>query len=96
MRREGFSDGTYELVGPKVQGNPYSYNRHRLMRHDTTDILPVEDLSFSGLRAFLSGEVPSPVGPLFIEGIVFWGPEGPVAKVKRVDFGLSWPVKGEG
>ncbi len=97
VRREGFSDGTYELIGPKVQGNPYGCKNHHLMRHDSTDILHVPDLSFSGLKGFLALPVPSwddlPLGDHLVEGVVFWGPEGPVAKVKRLDFGLPWPIK---
>lgn len=94
--REGFRDGTYELVGPKVQGNPYSYNSHHMMRHDATVVLTVGNLnlSFDEIRTFLSPAISSPVGPRFIEGLVFWGSEGPVAKIKRRDFGFPWPIKG--
>jgi len=28
-----FDDGTYELVGPKVQGNPEKFDKHTLIRH---------------------------------------------------------------
>ena len=30
-----------------------------------------------------------------IEGLVFWLDGEPVCKIKRTDFGLPWPVKGE-
>lgn len=87
-------NGTYELVGPKIQGNPYGHETHRLMEHAIAHSFQIDDLSYAGLRTFLANPTDQ-LGPLgrFIEGLVFWGPEGPVAKMKRRDFGLPWPVK---
>ena len=84
---DGMVDGTYELLGPNVQGNPYGHVRHVLESHkDTTDFsLAFGSTSFSDLKAYLS--------EMLIEGLVFWGPEGPVAKIKRRDFGFPWPIK---
>jgi hypothetical protein len=81
-------DGTYELVGAKIQGDPYGYkgdaDPHRLIRHG---VYVREDAprDFEGLRAYLEQHE--------IEGIVFCHPDGRMAKVKRRDFGLAWPVK---
>ena len=92
-------DSTYELIGPNVQGNAYGCKSHHLMDHRHTKPLVLSDLSFSfeGLRSCLAQVKLAwhdvPLGPHPIEGFVFWGPEGPVAKIKRRDFGLPWPVK---
>jgi len=42
-------DGTYELVGPKVQGNPYKLPHHQLWKHGSESLLDVPD-SFEGIR----------------------------------------------
>lgn len=83
--REAFSpelaDGTYELVGPKVQGNPEGYERHTLVRHDAlimTDQPPSRE--FEALASWLAGKD--------IEGIVFHHPDGRMGKIKLRDFGL--------
>lgn len=78
------ADGTYELVGPKVQGNPYGLTEHRLSRHGK--ILPLSvPRSFDALGIFF--------GINEIEGIVWHHPDGRMVKIKRKDFGYSWPVK---
>lgn len=77
-------DGTYELIGPKIQGNPHGLDYHALVPHGET-ILGNVPRDFEGLRAYL--------GQHEIEGIVFCHPDGRMAKVKRRDFGLPWPVK---
>lgn len=74
-----WEDGTYELIGPKVQGNPEHWPGHQLIRHGSI----VEDdvpRSFDGLREWLSTQD--------IEGIVFHHPDGRMAKIKLRDFGL--------
>jgi hypothetical protein len=71
-------DGTYELIGPKVQGNPENWTGHQLIRHGSI----VEDdvpRTFEGLRDWL--------GRQDIEGIVFHHPDGRMAKIKLRDFG---------
>ena len=85
---QGREDGIYEAVGPKIQGNPENYEVHRLVRV----VPPCDSLNlgevprdFNGLRDyFLYHE---------IEGIVFHHPDGRLAKIKRWDFGLSWPLR---
>lgn len=74
-------DGTYELVGPKVQGNPYNFNKHRLVRHRGFICDPMER-TFEGVRNWCVDH--------YHEGIVFHHLDGRMAKVKRRDFGLSW------
>lgn len=74
------SDGTYELVGPKIQGNPENWAGHQLVLHGSImeDDVP---RTFEGLRAWLAGQD--------IEGIVFYHADGRMAKIKLRDFGLS-------
>jgi hypothetical protein len=76
-------EGTYELVGPKVQGNPYHLEAHKLIRHGADLIDAPRD--FDGLRVWLSEHA--------IEGIVWHHPDGRMAKIKRRDFGLPWPAR---
>lgn len=79
-------DGTYELVGPKIQNNPYELNAHTLWRHGREIVGSFFDgpLSFAAIQARLEA--------LDGEGVVFHELHGPrAAKVKRSDFGLSWP-----
>lgn len=85
-------DGTYELVGPKVQSNPYGLAEHELKEHAVAHEFVLSDLSFIRIRTFLERPTDSFGNIEPIEGLVFWGPEGPVAKIKRTDYGLPWPV----
>jgi len=77
----GELDGTYELIGPKIQGNPEHAPAHILCRHgiEAPDAAP--PLNFDGLRAYLNGKD--------IEGIVWRHPDGRMAKIKLRDFGLK-------
>lgn len=72
-----FPDGTYELCGPKVQGNPEGFEKHLLIPHGI-DELPDCPRDFAGLRDWLSG--------LKIEGVVWHHPDGRMVKIKRRDF----------
>lgn len=74
-----FSDGTYELVGPKVQGNPEGYERHALIKHSEAEVFESVPRTFEGIADFMSGRD--------IEGIVFHHPDGRMAKIKKRDFG---------
>jgi hypothetical protein len=81
---EHVADGTYELVGPKVQGNPYYMGCHILVRHGARKLVGVP-VTFDGLRQWLSEHD--------VEGIVWHHSDGRMVKIKRRDFGLSWPTK---
>ena len=79
-------DGTYELIGPHFQSNPYHLVVDTLIAHDSA---PVDvERSFEGIREYLF-EHP-------VEGLVFWKDGEPMCKIKRTDFGLSWPVDERG
>jgi hypothetical protein len=82
------ADGTYELVGPKIQGNPGGYATHQLVRHGVT-VLAETPRTFDGLRLFFEKLY---AGGECIEGVVFWREEGnpnsDMVKIKARDFGI--------
>lgn len=73
-------DGTYELCGPKVQGNPEGYDRHVLVKHGG-EVLPDCPRTFNALREYLSDGA--------IEGVAWWHPDGRLVKIKGKDFGIK-------
>lgn len=78
--------GTYELVGPKIQGNPEQQARHVLLPHDWAEPFPIDDRSFDALREWLLAHD--------YEGLVFHHPDGRMAKIKRRDFLARDAVRG--
>lgn len=72
------SDGTFELVGPKVQGNPDGFNTHTLVRHSDAEVYENVPRTYDGIKEFLKDKN--------IEGLVFHHPDGRMAKIKRRDF----------
>lgn len=86
------SDGTYELVGPKIQRNPYGLTEHRLWRHGSREFDAVGQASDdSDERTFFT--LMAYIELLHCEGIVFHHPDGRMAKIKRRDFGFQWPMR---
>jgi hypothetical protein len=80
----GLPDGTYELIGPKVQGNPEGAGKHLLIPHGLNPVTGGYTQcprTFEGLRDWLADKD--------IEGIVFHHPDGRMAKIKLRDFGLK-------
>lgn len=81
----GYPAGTYELCGPKVNGNPEGYDAHRLIHHETeTDGIDTREfgpLSFGAIRALMLALADGD-----IEGIVWHHADGRMAKVKARDF----------
>ncbi len=80
LRPGKLEDGTYELVGPKIQSNKYSLDHHVLMRHGS-EVVEVER-SFGALKAWIETHD--------VEGLVFHHPDGRMAKLRRKDFNLHW------
>ena len=70
-------EGTYELCGPKLNGNPEGYDRHVLVRHGIIE-LDYAPRDFDGLRDYLTLHT--------FEGIVWHHPDGRMVKLKRRDF----------
>lgn len=88
-------DGIYELIGPKVQGNPEEALTHHLVELDTEyddagvqtrgpKQFPDAPRDFEGLAGWLAGKN--------IEGLVWHHPDGRMAKIKLRDFGYARPV----
>jgi hypothetical protein len=79
--REAFAgneaDGTYELCGPKVQGNPDKFDKHVLVPHGR-EVLADAPRTFSALKTYLEA--------LEMEGLVWHHPDGRMVKIKRRDF----------
>jgi len=75
--------GTYELCGPKVQGNPEGFSVHVLCPHGGILLDPVPPRDFAGLREYFTSVHND------IEGIVWHHPDGRMVKIKAKDFGLS-------
>lgn len=75
-------DGTYELVGPKIQGNPERYIGHCLVVHGW-DTIELPEFSFEAIKEYLTDED--------IEGIVFHANDGSgrMCKIRKSDFGIK-------
>lgn len=77
-------DGTYELVGPKINRNPYMLKQHELWKHGSTVIFN-KFVGYYDIRDYLYRN--------YIEGIVFHNPEtGQMCKIRRKDFGFDWNI----
>lgn len=72
-------NGTYELCGPKVQGNPEGFENHRLVRHGA-EILENVPRDFEGLKIWFA--------EADVEGIVWHHDDGRMVKIKARDFGI--------
>lgn len=75
--KDDLTPGTYELCGPKVNGNPEGFDRHQLIPHGQ-HVLDGVPRDYDELAAFLK-DFPH-------EGIVWHHPDGRAAKLKRRDF----------
>jgi hypothetical protein len=76
--------GTYELVGPKVNGNPEKVGEHMLVRHGYC--AAVGDDELKSLRRDHSGFGEWLAAHPGWEGIVFHHSDGRMAKIKARDF----------
>ena len=75
--------GTYELLGPKINGNPDGFEAHVLMPHGWARLSERIDIEaaprdYDGLRDWLTARE--------YEGIVWHHPDGRMAKLKARDF----------
>lgn len=74
-------DGTYELMGPKVQGNKSKWEMHILIPHGEPECSGAPR-TFNELRDWLAASD--------LEGVVWHHDDGRMAKIKKRDFGLRW------
>lgn len=84
-KREDVDNKTYEAIGPHFNGNPYHLTEDTLVEHGVQKV--EVERTFEGIRHWLETHDE--------EGLVFWRDGEPQCKIKRSDFGLSWPVKEE-
>lgn len=78
---EGYT-GTFELIGPKVNGNPERSDVHLLVEHAFAAHVDVPELTFDGIRktALALADADG------CEGIVWHHEDGRMAKIKAKDF----------
>lgn len=72
--------GSYELCGPKINGNPDRFQHHTLIRHADAEVLDDAPRNHDDLRAYLTAAT------FTYEGIVWHHPDGRMAKIKKRDF----------
>lgn len=72
--------GTYELLGPRVNGNPDKFRKHTMIKHGA-DRLAGVPITFDGLKLWPSSRD--------IEGIVWHHPDGRMVKIKGKDFEIK-------
>lgn len=78
FKDNSFSDGTYELVGEKIQGNPDRFEGHLLLKHSEAEQYNDFPRDFESIKNKLKD--------LDIEGVVWHHPDGRMVKIKRKDF----------
>lgn len=78
FNQDGFVRGTYELCGPKINGNPEGLIAHALIRHADAHRLGLTSLDYDHLREALWAQP--------WEGVVWHHVDGRMAKLKRKDF----------
>lgn len=78
-------DGTYECIGPKIQGNPHGEETHIWIQHTSPDlIIAVEYWQTDPYNTFKSLFENFPW-----EGLVAYNGNEPIAKIRRSDFGYE-------
>lgn len=80
-KQDDLENGTYELIGKHINGNPYHLNTDVLEKHGNR-ILENVPRDYEGIRRYLEEH--------YIEGIVFYSDNGKMCKIKRSDFGFEW------
>lgn len=76
-------DGTCELIGPKLQGNPENIDFHMLVPHSGIGAVEYPDipLGFNQMKEWMKGKD--------FEGVVFHHPDGRMGKIRKGDFGME-------
>lgn len=73
-------DGTYELCGEKIGINAENIKGHKLLKHGSV-ILDLPSFSFEDIKQFLLDND--------IEGVVFYGQNEKMCKIRKTDFGFK-------
>lgn len=79
--QRGWPAGTYELVGPKINGNRERLEWHELWLHAAAPVVCLGLRTFDAIR-----EQVLDLGAKGCEGIVYHHPDGRMAKIKASDF----------
>jgi hypothetical protein len=77
-----WAQGTYELCGPKINGNPEQFIQHKLIEHADAEKLYAHTLDYEGLRE----TVLTLAEQWGVEGLVWHHLDGRMAKLKARDF----------
>lgn len=82
---EHYEDGTYELVGPKVNNNHEKLTGHKFVRHDQVllEDFPVYDIEngYDVIHEYLKTHD--------LEGIVFHHADGRKCKIRKSDYNIK-------
>ena len=88
--------GTYELIGPTINGNPENVTGHLLVPH-SRDVLSMERYDLAVAVSSAKGLAPTPevlietARRLGFEGVVWHHPDGRMAKLKVRDIAWDTP-----
>ncbi len=82
QEQDTWLDGTYELCGPKVNGNPEGYPTHVLVPHGYGNLFAFPRTYDEIKAAFADPD-------WRFEGVVWHHPDGRMVKIKVRDFGLK-------
>lgn len=74
-------NGTFELIGPRINGNKDGCDMHMLVPHGH-EVLDDAPRTFAELKEWFKDKD--------IEGIVWHHPDGRMVKIKKKDFGYKW------
>lgn len=79
--QDSWINGTYELCGPKIQGNPEKFEQHRLIRHGQ-QVYNGFNFDYGSIELFLTLNN--------IEGLVIYkGASDIMCKIRKSDFGIK-------
>jgi len=81
LKKTLFVNGTYELCGPKVQGNPEKKEKHILIPHEKAPVFSDAPRTYEELKEWFIGKD--------IEGIVWHHSDDRMVKIKGKDFGIE-------
>lgn len=85
---EPLTAGTYELCGPKVNGNPEGFDKHVLIRHGSEELTTIPDMRMvkpEEAHALLK-EIFAGLKTRGVEGVVWWGADDKRVKLRVKDF----------
>lgn len=93
---EPVKEGTYEAIGPKINGNRYKADNHVLVKHGWNGYqyhFGGTPLTYEGIKFLLKGlklRIPEMYEDwVYHEGLVFHHPDGRMAKIRRADFAFE-------